>query len=59
MTNPSKTPPSAFIPYSGGDLDMPALHELNEDPVYPDDTTVFEQPITDYCIHAELNLPQG
>ena len=59
MTNPSKLPPSSFITYSDGDLYLPALHEEYEDPVHPDGTTVFEQPITDSWIHAELNLPQG
>ena len=59
MTKPSKPPPSAFIPYSDGDLDPHDLHELYEDTVHPDGTAVFEQPITDHCIHVELNLPQG
>ena len=59
MKNPSKPPPSALIPYYDGDLDPPALHEVDEDPVQPDGTAVFEQPITDNWIHSELNLPQG
>ena len=42
MTNTSKPPPSAFIPYSDGDLDPPALHELDEDSIQTDRTTVFE-----------------
>ena len=59
MTRPTKPPPSAFIPYSGGDLDLPALHEVDEDPFHPYGAAVFENPITDIWIHAELNLPQG
>ena len=59
MKKRSKPPPSAFIPYYNGDLYPPALHEVDEDPVQPDGTAVFEQPITDHCIHAELNLLQG
>ena len=59
MTKPSKLPPSTFIPYSDGDLYPPALHEVDADTVQIDGTTVFEQPITDHWIHAELNLPQG
>ena len=58
-TKPSKPPQSDFIPYSDGHLDPHALHELYEDTVHPDGTAVFEQPITDHCIHVELNLPQG
>ena len=41
MTKPSKLPPSAFIPYSDSDLDPPALHEVDEDPVQPDGTYLF------------------
>ena len=42
MTNPSKPPPSAFIPYADGDLDLPALNKVDEYPVHTDD--VFEHP---------------
>ena len=59
MTNLSKPQKSAFIPYSGGDLYLPALHELDEDTVQPYGTAVFEQPITDHWIHSGLNLPKG
>ena len=59
MTIPTKPPPSAFIPYSDGDLNPPALHEVDEDPVQPNGTTIFDHPITDHWIYAELNLPQG
>ena len=59
MKNPSKPLPSAFIPYSDGDLNLPDLHELYKYPVQSYGTAVFEQPVTDHWIHAELNLPQG
>ena len=59
MTKPSKPPPSAFVPYFDGDLDLPDPHEVDEGPFQPYGTAVFEQPITDHWIHAELNLPQG
>ena len=55
MKMPNKPPPSAFIPYSYGDLYPPVLHEVDEYPVQPDFTAVFEHHITDHCIHAELN----
>ena len=32
MTKLSKSPPSAFIPHSDGDLDLSTLHEVYEDP---------------------------
>ena len=48
-----RTPPLYnFISYSNGDLYPPALHEVDEDPLHTDGTAVFEQPITDYWIHA-------
>ena len=28
MTNPSKTKPYDFTPYSDGELDLPAIHEV-------------------------------
>ena len=59
MINPIKLPPSAFIHYSDGDLYPPNLHELDEYTVHPDGTAVFEQPMPDHLIHAEINLPQG
>ena len=59
ITNLSKPPPYYFIPYSDGDLDPPSLYEVDENPVHLDGIAVFEQTITDYWIHAELNLPQG
>ena len=58
MTKPIKPLPSALIPYYDGDLYPAALHEVYENPFQPDGTALFEQPITDHCIHAELKLPQ-
>ena len=58
MTRPNKPPPSAFIPYSDGDLDPSSLHEVYEYPFHPDGIAVFEHPITDHWIYAELKLPQ-
>ena len=40
------------------DLDSVQLPEEN-DLFMPDNTTVFDKPITDKWIHVELNLPQG
>ena len=57
MANISKPPQSTFVSYSNGDLYPPALHEVDEDPLHTDGNSVFEQPITDYCIHDEINLP--
>ena len=41
------------------DDDDEPLEPLEEDPVDPDGTATFEQPITDVLIHAEVILPQG
>ena len=59
MKRPNKPPPSAFIPFFDGDLDPPALHEVDEGPVQPNGTAVFEHPIMYHWIHDELNLPEG
>ena len=59
MTKPNKPSPYSFIPYYDGDLDPPALHEVDEDPDQTNGTVVFEHPITNQCIHTELNLHRG
>ena len=59
MVKPTTPLPTDYIPYSDGNMDPPSLHEIDEDPVQPNGATVFEKPITDHWIHAELNLPQG
>ena len=55
-----KTPLSTeYVPYSDG-IDPDPLHPpSDDDPVNADGTSVFEMPITDYWIHAEVSLPQG
>ena len=57
ITDMSISPPSTSIPYSGGDLDPPALDEVYEDLVQPKDVVVFEQLVTDHWTRTELNLP--
>ena len=59
MSQPTNSQASDHVPYSDDvDPDSVQLPEDN-DPVMPDGTAVFEKPITDQWIHAELNLPQG
>ena len=58
MTKPRRPLPSKYIPYSDGNLDQPILHNIDEDPVQNDELAMFEKPITDNLISAELNLPQ-
>ena len=48
MTNNSKPHQSTYISYSNGDLYLPALYEVDEEPVQTDGTVVFEEPITYY-----------
>ena len=47
------------IPYSDDTEPDLLLPPENNDPVDPDGTSAFEQPITDQWINAELNLTQG
>ena len=42
-----------------GGLDPPAIHEVYENSFQTYGTALFEQPIIDHLIHAELNLPKG
>ena len=42
MKSPSKFPPSAFIPYSDGDVYLPAIREVDDDQVHTAFTDVFE-----------------
>ena len=59
MAFPPKPPSSPYVPYSDGvepnSLQLPD----DNDPVDADGTSVFEKPITDHWIHAEVTLPQG
>ena len=61
LGDPIFTPPSLpvqdFVPYSDGELDPPLI--LDEDPVTPTGKAMFEKPLTDMIINAELSLPQG
>ena len=59
MTMPKTLLSTEYIPYSDG-VDPDPLHPpSDDDPVNADGTSVFEKPITDYWIHAEVSLPQG
>ena len=59
MAIPYKPLPSDFVPYP--DESESTSLQLPEDnnTVNQDGTSVFEKPITDCWIHAEVNLPQG
>jgi hypothetical protein len=60
MSLPSKPlPDTSYIPYS--DNCEPDLIDIpdNNDPVDSSGVAIFDKPITDRLIHAELNLPQG
>ena len=56
---PKHLPDNTYTPYLGDEeLDVPELPEDN-DPLNPDRVEMFEKPITDRFIHAEVHLPQG
>ena len=59
ITKPVKSQPTDFVPYSDGNLDPITVEELEEDPVGADGLSVFEKPVTDQLIFAELTLPLG
>ena len=59
VTKPSKPIPTDFVPYSDGNLDPITVDDIIEDPIDSDGTSVFEKPVSDHLIHAELSLPQG
>ncbi|MCP4459790.1 MAG: hypothetical protein GY816_17465, partial [Cytophagales bacterium] len=56
---PNQPPPYEYIPYADGELDPPIADELDEDPIDEEGKAIFEKPITDQLIHAEVRLPQG
>ena len=59
VAKPTNSNSREHVLYSDSfDKDCVKLPEDN-DPVMPDSTAAFENPITDQWIHAELNLPQG
>ena len=61
--NASEKPPSTankdYVPYSDGNLDPPNLEDIEEDPVDNDGLSMFEKPVTDHLIHAEVVMPKG
>ncbi len=59
ITLPKKPLSTEYIPYSDGVEPDPLHLPSDDDPVDKDGTSVFEKPITDYWIHAEVCLPQG
>ena len=58
MTKPPK-PPDNVEPYSDGNLDPISIDDVNEDPIDNSGRSVFEKPVLDHLIHAEVTLPQG
>ena len=59
MSKPTKPDAPNHVPYSDGVDPDPVALPIDNDPVMTDGIAVFEKPITDQWIHAELNLPQG
>ena len=57
ITLPEKPLSSDYVPYSDGVCPDPLNRPIDDDPVDPDGTSVFEKPITDYWIHSEVSLP--
>ena len=59
MVFPPKHSDTSYVPYS--DSVEPTSLQLSDDndPLNADGTSVFEKPITDRWIHAEVTLPQG
>ena len=58
MTKPPK-PPDNVEPYSDGNVDPISIDDFNEDPIDNSGRSVFEKPVLDHLIHAEVTLPQG
>ena len=54
VSTPSKSYAPDYVPYADGELDPTPIHEINEDPIDVDSTAVFEKPITDHLINADL-----
>jgi hypothetical protein len=59
MNMPPKPLDPIYTPYSDGVEPDPVLLPDDNDPVDSNNNAMFEKPITDRWIHAELNLPQG
>ena len=50
----------SYVPYEDNEPDSPPhLHTVDEDPIDGSGAAVFERPITDHWINAEVYLPQG
>ena len=45
MIKPSKPLPTAYVPYSDGNLDAPPLHMIKDDSALPYGTSAFEKPL--------------
>ena len=59
ISKPVKPEPPDHVPYSDDYESNPLQLPDDNDPVDENGVAVFEKPITDQWINAELNLPQG
>ena len=59
IRNPEQPIDGDFVPYADEVDPDPVQLPDDNDPISTDGTSVFEKPITDQWINAELNLPQG
>ena len=59
MVFPPKPSDTSYVPYSDGIEPTSLQLPDDNDPLNADGTSVFEKPITDRWIHAEVTLPQG
>ena len=59
VCKPEKPIADAFVPYENEVDPAPVQLPDDNDPIDKDGTSVFEKPITDQWINAELKLPQG
>ena len=59
VCKPEKPIAGAFVPYENEVDPAPVQLPDDNDPIDKDGTSVFEKPITDQWINAELKLPQG
>ena len=59
MSCPDKTIPKSYTSNEVDSEEDPTYFPYDAYPVYFDLTVAFENPITYYLIHSEVNLPQG